>query len=138
MVAGQSDGLVAGVSRDFLLSWFGRRVYQRLSRVPQWWRTAVVTLDRPAVLGLVWGIIIGGVYITLQRAGLQRKTPPTEPRGMVGMVPGAIGRLVLLVVAWWAVFRFTDADKYWLTGALFVTYTAPLLWQVKQLVFPKK
>jgi len=46
--------------------------------------------------------------------------------------------LVFVVVAWWLVFKFTEADKYWLTGALVVTYTAPLLVQLKQMIFPKR
>ena len=97
-----------------------------------------MTLDRPAMDGIVCGVAIGGVYIALQRAALRPKTPSAQPLGMIRMVPGAMGRLVFLVLAWWLAFRFTDADKYWLTGALFVTYTAPLLWQLKQLVFPKR
>jgi len=97
-----------------------------------------VTLDRPAVLGIVWGVVIGGVYIGLQWKELHQKRQAIQPRGVVALVPGAAGRIVLLVVAWWLVFKFTDADKYWLTGALVVTYTAPLLVQLRQLVFPKK
>jgi len=97
-----------------------------------------VTLDRPAILGIVCGVLIGGVYIALQRRELRRKSETIQPRGVVALAPGAMGRLVFLVVAWWLVFKFTDADKYWLTGALVVTYTAPLLVQVRQLVFPKK
>jgi len=45
---------------------------------------------------------------------------------------------MFLIVAWWLVFEFTDANKYWLTGALVVTYTAPLLGQLKEFIFPKK
>jgi len=41
-------------------------------------------------------------------------------------------------VALWIAFKFTEADKYWLTGALVVSYTAPLLALLKQLIFPKK
>ena len=97
-----------------------------------------MTLDRSAVLGIVAGVIIGWFYITLQRWELRRKNAVVQPRGVVALVPGAVGRLVFLVVAWWLVFTFTAADKYWLTGALAVTYTAPLLVQLKQLLFPKK
>jgi hypothetical protein len=97
-----------------------------------------VMLDRPAMLGIVFGVIIGGIYITLQRWELRRKSAVLQPREMVTLVPGAVGRLAFLVVAWWLAFRFADADKYWLTGALVVTYTAPLLVQLKQMIFPKR
>lgn len=97
-----------------------------------------MTLDRPAWLGIAFGIMIGGVYIALQRSELRRKSAEIQPRGVAVLVPGAVGRLAFVVVAWWVVFRCTDADKYWLTGALAVTYTAPLLVQLKQLIFPKK
>jgi hypothetical protein len=97
-----------------------------------------VTLGRPAILGILFGVIIGGIYIALQRWELRQKTAALQPRGVMALVPGAVGRLVFLVVAWWLAFRFTEADKYWLTGALVVTYTAPLLVQLKQFIFPKK
>ena len=97
-----------------------------------------MTLDRPAVLGIIFGVIIRGVYIALQRWELRQKNATLQPRGVLALVPGAVGRLVLVVVAWWLVFRFTEADKYWLTGALAVTYTAPLLVQLKEFISPKK
>ena len=97
-----------------------------------------MTLDRPAVLGIVFGVIIGGIYIALQRWELRRKSDTVQPRGVVALVPGAVGRLVFLVLGWWLAFEFTDADKYWLTGALVVTYTAPLLVQLKEFISPKK
>jgi hypothetical protein len=97
-----------------------------------------MTLDRPAVLGIVFGVVIGGIYIILQRWELRRKSAALQPRGVLALVPGAVGRLVFVVVAWWLVFRFTEADKYWLTGALAVTYTAPLLVQLKEFISPKK
>jgi hypothetical protein len=59
-------------------------------------------------------------------------------KGVGVLVPGAVGRLLFVVVAWWLAIRFGGADKYWLTGALAATYTAPLLIQLKQLIFPKK
>jgi hypothetical protein len=97
-----------------------------------------VTLDRPAILGIIFGVIIGGIYIALQRCELRRKSDAVQPRGVVALVPGAVGRLVFLVAGWWLAFKFTDADKYWLTGALVVTYTAPLLVQLKEFISPKK
>lgn len=97
-----------------------------------------MTLDRPAIVGIVLGVIIGGIYIALQRNALRQGNAPPPPRGVVAFVPGAAARLVFLVVAWWLAFEFTDANKYWLTGALVVTYTAPLLSQLKEFIFPKK
>jgi hypothetical protein len=97
-----------------------------------------MALDRPALLGILCGVAIGGIYIALQRMELRQKSAATGRRPVTALVPGALGRLVFLVVAWWLVFKYTDADKYWLTGALVVTYTAPLLVQLRQFVFPKK
>ena len=95
-------------------------------------------LDRPAILGIVFGVIIGGVYIALQRNALRQKAAATPPRGVVALVPGAAARLLFLIVAWWLAFTLAGADRYWLTGALVVTYTAPLLVQLRQLLFPGK
>lgn len=97
-----------------------------------------MTLDRPAILGIVFGVIIGGVYIALQRNALRQKAAAPPPRGVVALVPGAAARLLFLIVAWWLAFALAGADRYWLTGALVVTYTAPLLSQLKELIFPKK
>ena len=95
-------------------------------------------MDRPAILGLVFGAAIGAVYIALQRWELRRKNAMVQPKGVLPLIPGAVGRLVFVVVAWWLVFKFTEADKYWLTGSLFVAYSLPLLWQLKELIFPKR
>jgi hypothetical protein len=97
-----------------------------------------MNLDRPAILGMVFGVLIGGVSVALQIYELRLKGRVLQPKGVSVLIPGAVGRLVFVVVAWWLVFKFTEADKYWLTGALAVTYTAPLLVQLKQLVFPKR
>ena len=97
-----------------------------------------MNLDRPAIVGLVLGAAIGTVYIALQWMELRRKNASVQPQGVWVLVPGAVGRLVFAVVAWWMAFQFTEADKYWLTGSLAVAYSLPLLWQLKELVFPKK
>ena len=97
-----------------------------------------MTLDRPAVLGLVFGVTIGAVYAALQRRELRRKSLTPQPRGALALVPGAVGRLVFAALAWGLVLWFTDADKYWLTGSLLVSYGVLFLWQLKQMVFPKK
>ena len=97
-----------------------------------------MTLDRPAVLGIVFGALIGGVHTALQIRELRQKNKSVQPKGVNVLIPGAVGRIVFVVVAWWVAFKYTDADKYWLTGALAVTYTAPLLVQLKEFIFPKK
>ena len=97
-----------------------------------------MNLDRAAILGMVFGVLIGAVSVALQIYELRVKGKVVQPKGVSVLIPGAVGRLVFVVVAWWLAFRFTEADKYWLTGALAVTYTAPLLVQLKQLVFPKR
>jgi hypothetical protein len=97
-----------------------------------------VNLGRPEILGVVFGALIGGVSATLQIHELRLKSQVAQPKGVSVLIPGALGRLLFVVVAWWLAFEYTEADKYWLTGALAVTYTAPLLVQLKQLIFPKR
>lgn len=97
-----------------------------------------MNVDRPAILGIVFGVLIGSVNAALQIHELRLKGQVVQPRGVSVLVPGAVGRLAFVVAAWWLAFKLTGADKYWLTGALAVTYTAPLLVQLKQLIFPKR
>ena len=96
-----------------------------------------MTLDRPAMLGIVFGVVIGAVYFALQRWELRQKNQQLQPKGVMVLIPGAIARLAVAMMMIFLVFQFTDANKYWLTGALLVTYTAPLLWQLKEMLFPK-
>ena len=97
-----------------------------------------MSFGRPAILGMVFGALIGGAYITAQRWELRHRMKSVQPKDMFVMIPGAVTRLVFVVVALWLAIRFTDANKYWLTGALVVTYTAPLLVQLKEFISPKK
>ena len=97
-----------------------------------------MTLDRPAIVGIACGIIIGATCAALQIRELRQKSRDFRTPGIGRLVPGAMGRLVFAGVALWIAFKFTEADKYWLTGALVVSYTAPLLALLKQLIFPKK
>jgi len=97
-----------------------------------------MTMDRPAVLGLVFGVAIGVIYIALQRWDLRQKNQMAQSRGVLVLVPGAVGRLVFAVAAVGLAFWFTSADKYWLTGSLLVSYGVLFLWQLKQMIFPKK
>jgi hypothetical protein len=97
-----------------------------------------MNVDRSAILGIVFGVLIGSVNAALQIHELRLKGRVVQPKGVSVLVPGAVGRLAFVVVAWWLAFKLAGADKYWLTGALAVTYTAPLLVQLKQLIFPKR
>ena len=97
-----------------------------------------MNLGGPVIVGVVLGVLIGGANAALQIYELRRKNRALQPKGVAVLVPGAVARLVFLVTAWWLAFRFAGADKYWLTVALAVTYTVPLLVQLKQFIFPKK
>jgi len=91
-------------------------------------------MSQPAALGLVLGALIGAGYVALQRVDLRRRQGNAALRGVGSLACAAAFRLLFLVVAWWLAFRFTEADKYWLTGALAVTYSLPLLWHVKRML----
>ena len=97
-----------------------------------------MTLDRSAIVGIACGVLIGATCAVLQIRELKQKSRETGAPGVSRLVPGAMGRLVFAGVALWVTFKFTEANKYWLTGALVVSYTAPLLALLKQLIFPKK
>lgn len=97
-----------------------------------------MTLDRPAIIGVVCGLLIGATCAALQIRELRQKNRETGVPGVGRLVPGALGRLVFTGVAVWVVFKCTEANKYWLTGALVVSYTVPLLLQLAKFIFPKK
>ena len=97
-----------------------------------------MTLDRSAIIGIACGALIGVTSAYLQIRELRQKSRDKSAFGVGRLVPGAMGRLLFAGVALWVTFRFTEANKYWLTGALVVSYTAPLLAQLKQFIFPKK
>lgn len=97
-----------------------------------------MTLDRSAIIGIACGALIGATCAVLQIRELREKSRVTGTPGVGRLVPGAVGRLLFAGVALWVTFKFTDANKYWLTGALVVSYTAPLLVQLQKLIFPKK
>jgi hypothetical protein len=92
-------------------------------------------VDRPAIIGLVLGGAIGLIYCGWQLWDLRRQKKASPTGNPVALAPGAALRLVVGAGAWWLAFRFTDADKWWLTGSLIVTYSLPLVWQVRKL-FP--
>jgi drug/metabolite transporter (DMT)-like permease len=91
-------------------------------------------MEAAAWLGLVIGATLGAVYGLLQRRQLRRGAPA----GLAGLLPGAVGRLVLLVVALWLAWQFSGAHRGWLAGSLLVAYTVVFLAYVKELIFTKK
>ena len=97
-----------------------------------------MTVDRPAVVGILCGALIGVTSAYLQIRELRQKSSQSDKPGVTQLVPGAMGRLLFAGVALWVALKFTEANKYWLTGALAVSYTAPLIVQLKQFIFPKK
>jgi small-conductance mechanosensitive channel len=94
-------------------------------------------MNNPAILGVILGSIIGAVYVAWQAWDLRRQKKASPDGKVLAMAPGAALRLVFLAGAWWLAFQFTAADKWWLTGALLVTYSLPLVWQVRKL-FPAR
>ncbi len=94
-------------------------------------------MDRPAFIGLVLGGAIGLVYCGWQLWDLRRQKKAAPTGNPVAMAPGVALRLVFVALAWWLAFRFTEADKWWLTGSLVVTYSLPLVWQMRKL-FPSR
>ena len=63
-----------------------------------------MTLDRPAVLGIILGALIGAVHTALQISELRQKNLTIQPKGVRVLIPGAVGRMVFVVVAWWVAF----------------------------------
>jgi hypothetical protein len=92
-------------------------------------------MNRGSWLGLVLGLVIGAAYGVWQARELRRRAEQSQP---LRWLAGPMIRLASLVVVLLAVVRFTEADKYWLTGSLAVAYTAPLLWALKTTIFRKK
>lgn len=94
-------------------------------------------METPSILGVVFGVAIGGLYVGWQARDLRRQKQAAPDGKVLALAPGAMLRLVVTLAALWAVLRFTDADKWWLTGSLLVTYSLPLVWQVRNLFPPR-
>jgi hypothetical protein len=94
-------------------------------------------MDRPAWIGLILGTIIGAAYVAWQAWDLRRQKAASPDGNPLALAPHAALRLVLLGGGWWLAYRFTDADKWWLTGAIIVAYSLPLVWQVRR-IFPPR
>ena len=137
-MAGQSVRHVAVVVGGVFFAWIGGGIVNGVPRV----QSNAEDADDDGSPGCS-GVAIRGrrsawIYIALQRWELRRKSVTVQPRGVLALVPGAVGRLAFAGCGLGLVFWFTDADKYWLTGSLFVSYGVLFLWQLKQMVFPKK
>ena len=78
-----------------------------------------MSLDRPAVLGLVLGVAIGAGFGLLQRWALARG-PQLD--GVGRAFGGAVLRFVALLVAIGLVWRFTGANRVWLIGGIMGAY----------------
>ena len=90
-------------------------------------------MDRAAILGLVVGAVLGGLYAWGQWRSL-RQAQQSTAAGLAGQLPAALARLGLLVVIL-AVLVTVPAEvlnKWWLTGALLVCYSVPFFWRLKQ------
>ena len=69
-----------------------------------------MNLDQPAILGIVFGALIGGVHAALQIVELRQRNRTMQLKGVGVLIPGAVGRLLFVVVAWWLAIRFAGAD----------------------------
>ena len=69
--------------------------------------------------GLALGAVIGAAYGALQRRGLG-KGP--HPNAVGRSVAGSAVRLIVLMLAVLAIFRFTDADRVFLVAGTMVSY----------------
>ena len=94
-------------------------------------------MDKPAIIGLASGAAIGLGYVAWQAWDLRRQKKASPEGKVLAMAPGAALRLVFVAAAWWVAHQFTGADKWWLTGSLLVTYSLPLVWQVRNLFPPR-
>jgi len=56
-----------------------------------------MNLDRPAILGIVFGALIGGATAALQIYELRRRNRRVQPKGVNVLIPGAVGRLLFVV-----------------------------------------
>lgn len=90
-------------------------------------------MNRPAVLGVLFGAAIGTAYAASQWWEWRRREKAAPPRTVTALLPAAVARLVFLVLACALAIRFTEADKYWLTGSLAAAYSLLLIWQLKRM-----
>ena len=95
-------------------------------------------MEREAWLGLILGVGIGAVYVLAQWLELRKKAQLAEAKGPAVLLFGAFFMITFLAGALLAAWKWTDANKYWLTGSLALTYTLWLFWRMKQLLSGRK
>ena len=83
------------------------------------------------------GTALGLLYVAWQAHDLRRQKAAAATGNPLALAPGAAARLVVLAGGWWLAYRFTAADKWWLTGSIIVAYSLPLVWQVRR-IFPPR
>ena len=104
-------------------------------------------MDFSAVLGVVLGVLIGGVYAALQLSALRKneqRQKQGDPIRVGGMVPGSMTRVALLLVALVLVQvvvpnELKTTKFYWsLTISLGLTYSVPFFWKLKDMMSRNK
>ena len=104
-------------------------------------------MDSSVVLGVVLGVIIGGVYAGLQISALRRHEERLRREGqspsVVGMVPGSMIRVALLLTSL-VVVQVASQKFGWninlvaLMVSLAVAYSIPFFWRLKQIASRNK
>jgi len=92
-------------------------------------------MDGSAWIGLILGTALGSGYALWQGWVLRRESG-TVPSAR--LLTGAMLRLALVVAMLLLVVRFTQANRWWLTGSLAVSYSVLFFWQLRQTFFQKK
>ncbi len=97
-------------------------------------------MGHAALNGAVIGAVIGGGYAWLQLRSLRRTAQAQQagqPASLGGNAAGAFSRVALLLVALLVVQLLLPAgqiDKWWLTGALAVSYSVPFFWRLSHML----
>ena len=88
--------------------------------------------------GIILGIILGGAFAWLQLQALRRNElleKRQELSVLLRQLPGSGGRVAFLLVGLVLVQVLAPAaDKWWLSGSLALSYGAPFLWRLIQLM----
>ena len=91
--------------------------------------------------GVAVGISLGGVLAWLQLQALRRNElleKRQELPTLLKQLPGSGGRVAFLLIALVLVqVLVPNVNKWWLSGSLAVSYGAPFLWRLLEMV-PRK